>query len=150
MDFELSEQYKMLRKTVRDFAAKEIAPIAQEIDKLDEFPRACLRKMGSLGLPGILIPPNYGGTGPDRLGFLIALEEIAAASAGLALALATSGAVSYMILTLGSDEQKRKYLPHLARGEWLGAMAAAEPSGGVELPLYFTVFGSLGGLVVCC
>jgi butyryl-CoA dehydrogenase len=134
MDFELTEEHKMLRKTIRDFATNKIKPIAQEIDKLDEFPWDCMREVAELGLLGMLTPPDFGGTGPDRMGFLIALEEIAVASAGLALALATSGAASYMILTLGNDEQKRRYLPALTTGKWLGAMASAEPSGGANYP----------------
>lgn len=135
MDFELTEQQKMLRKTVEDFAAKEVAPIAQEIDKSGEFPWDCVKKMAGLGLFGIPLPPNYGGTGPDKLGFLVALEEISKASAGLALALGTSSAIASMILALGNDEQKAKYLPALAKGERLGAMATAEPSGGANFPL---------------
>jgi butyryl-CoA dehydrogenase len=87
MDFGLTEEHKMLRKTVHDLAVNEITPIAQEIDKLNEFPWDCMRKAAELGLVGILMPPAFGGTGPDRMGFLIALEEIAAASAGSALAL---------------------------------------------------------------
>lgn len=134
MDFELTEEQKMLRKAVRDFAGKEIAPIAREIDKSGEFPWDCARKMAGLGLFGLLTPPAFGGTGPDRMGFLIALEEISAASAGLALALAMSGAVSAVILALGSDEQKGKYLPALAKGECLAALAGAEPSGGANYP----------------
>ncbi len=135
MDFELTEQHKMLRKTVQDFAAREIAPIAQEVDKSGEFPWDCAKKMAGLGLFGTLVPPAFGGSGPDRLGFLVALEEIAAASAGLALALGMSSAVSSTILALGNDEQKAKYLPALARGERLGALAAAEPSGGANYPI---------------
>lgn len=145
MDFELAEQHKMLRKTVHDFAAKEIAPVAQEIDKSDEFPWDCMRKAAVLGLAGILTPPAFGGTGPDRFGFLTALEEISTVSAGLALALGTSGAVSYMILTLGSEEQKRKYLPRMVRGEWLGAMALAEPSGGANYPFTLQCTARLDG-----
>ncbi len=134
MDFELSDQQKMLRKTVQDFAAKEIAPIAQEIDKSDELPWDCVRKMAGLGLFGLLTPPTFGGTGPDKLGFLVALEEISAANAGLALALCMSSGVSSIILALGNDKQKTKYLPALAKGEQLGALAAAEPSGGANYP----------------
>lgn len=125
----------MLRKTVQGFAAKEIAPIAQEIDKSGEFPWDCVRKMAGLGFFGLLTPPAFGGTGPDKLGFLVALEELSVASAGLALALGTSSAIASMILALGNDEQKTKYLPALAKGERLGAMATAEPSGGANFPL---------------
>ncbi len=135
MHFELTEQHKMLRKAVRDFTAQEIAPIAQDIDKSGELPWNCVRKIAKLGVLGTLLPPVFGGTGPDRLGFLIAMEEIAAASAGFALALGTSCSLSSMILALGNDEQKVKYLPGLANGERLGAMAVIEPSGGANFPL---------------
>jgi alkylation response protein AidB-like acyl-CoA dehydrogenase len=132
MDFDLTEQHKMLRKTVQDFVANEVAPIASDIDKSGEFPWDCVRKMAGLGLFGILTPPAFGGTGPDRLGFLVTLEEIAAASAGLALALGMSSAVSATILALGNDEQKARHLPALAKGERLGALAATEPGGGAN------------------
>ncbi len=132
MNFALTEQHKMLRRTVQDFSTKEIAPIAQKIDKSGEFPWDCVRKMASRGFFGLLTPPAFGGTGPDRLGFLIALEEISVASAGLALSLAVNSLISYIILALGNDEQKAKYLPALAKGERLGALGAAESSGGAN------------------
>lgn len=135
MDFELTEQHKMLRKAVRDFAAREIAPIARDIDKSGEFPWDCVQKIAKLGVLGTLLPPAYGGTGPDKLGFLMAIEEIAMASAGIALALGTSCSLSAMILALGNEEQKAKYLPAMAGGERLGAIAVIEPSGGANFPL---------------
>jgi alkylation response protein AidB-like acyl-CoA dehydrogenase len=137
VDFELSEEQQMLKKMVKDFAEKEIAPIAAEIDKSGEFPWECVRKMGDLGLFGLVLPPAFGGTGPDKLGFLIALEEISAASASVALALLCSSVVSCQILANASEEQKVKYLPAMARGERLGACGGTEPSGGANWP--FTV-----------
>ncbi len=115
MSFELTEQHKMLRQTIQDFAAKEIAPIAGDIDKTGEFPWDCARKMAGLGIFGLMTPPDFNGTGPDRLGFLVALEEISKASAGLAMGLGVSISVSSMILALGTDEQKAKYLPAMAK-----------------------------------
>ena len=87
----------MLKNTARDFAKKEIAPIAPEIDKSGEFPWECVSKMGDLGLFGLVVPPAFGGTGPDKLGLLIALEEISAASASVALALLCSSGASRQI-----------------------------------------------------
>lgn len=137
MNFGLSEQQQMLKKTVKDFAEKEIAPIAQEIDKSGELPWDCIRKMAELGFFGILVPPPFGGTGPDKLGFLVAVEEISAASASVAMSLLFSSVASFLILALGSDEQKAKYLPALAKGERLGTVAITEPGGGTNWP--FTV-----------
>ena len=134
MDFRLSEQQQMIKNTVRDFAEKQIAPIAGRIDKSGEFPWECVRELTGLGLLSILTPPAFGGTGPDKLGFLVALEEVATASAGLALSVGTSCAVSSLILAMGNDEQKAKYLPAMAKGERLGAIANAEPSGGANSP----------------
>ncbi|MBI2860873.1 MAG: acyl-CoA dehydrogenase family protein [Chloroflexi bacterium] len=145
MDFELNESQKMLRQTVRDFAAREISPIAHDFDKSGEFPWDCARKMAGLGLFGLLTPPDYGGNGPDRFAFMIALEEVAAASAGLAVAMAMSGAASALVLALGSDEQKAKYLPRLAKGECLAALAATEPGGGANYPFTMQSSARLDG-----
>lgn len=134
MDFELSEEQRMLKKMVRDFADKEIAPIAAGIDKSGEFPWDCVRKMGELGLFGLVLPPAFGGTGPDRLGFLVALEEISAASASVAIALLCGTGPAFLILKAGNEEQKARYLPAMAKGECLGACAITEPSGGANWP----------------
>jgi len=134
VDFELSEEHQMLKKMVRDFAEKEIAPIAAEIDKSGEFPWDCVRKMGELGLFGLVLPPDFGGTGPDKLGFLVALEEISAACASVAMALLCSSGASRQILSLGNEEQRTKYLPAMAKGQRLGACAITEPSGGANWP----------------
>jgi alkylation response protein AidB-like acyl-CoA dehydrogenase len=137
MNFEFSEEQRMLKKMVKDFARKEIAPIAAEIDKSGEFPWECVRKMGDLGLFGLVLPQPFGGTGPDRLSFLLALEEISAASASVAMALLCSSGAARQILGRGNEEQKSEYLPAMANGERLGACAVTEPSGGANWP--FTV-----------
>lgn len=134
MDFELSEEQRMLKKMVKDFTQKEIAPIAAEIDKSGEFPWGCIRKIGELGLFGLVLPPAFGGTGPDRLSFLVALEEISAASASIALAVICSSVASRQILANANEEQKARYLPAMARGERLGACGSTEPSGGANWP----------------
>lgn len=135
MDFKLTEQQEMLKRSMKDFASKEIAPIAGDIDKSGEFPRECVIKLAKVGAFGILLPPPYGGTGPDKAGFFIAMEEIAAASASVAMILLYSSLVSFTIMALGNDEQKAKFLPALAKGERLGAFGVAEPSGGTSWPL---------------
>lgn len=132
MDFKLNEQQEMLKSTMKDFTSKEIAPIAGEIDKSGEFPRECVTKLAELGAFQLLLPPAYGGTGPDKLGFFVAIEEISTASAGIAISLVFSGVASSLILALGNDEQKANYLPTLAKGQRLGTFAAAEPSSGAN------------------
>jgi len=145
MNFELSEQHKMLQKTIHDFAQKEIAPIAADIDKSGEFPRDCVRKMAELGLFGLRTPPAFEGSGSDKLGFLIAVEEVSRACAGLGITLICSSCPGLMIMALGNDEQKAKYLPALAKGERLGALANTEPSGGANWPLTLQTRARLEG-----
>jgi butyryl-CoA dehydrogenase len=122
----------MTRRMVKELAAKEIAPIAAEIDETGRFPREAMDKMAEAGLFGILIPPPFGGAGGDRLTLVLSVEEIAAASASVAWSLVTSIGVGFLILAFGSDEQRKKYLPALAKGEKLGALALVEPSGGTN------------------
>lgn len=132
MDLELTEEQKMIRNTARELATKEIAPIAAEIDETGRFPREVIKKMADVGLFGTLIPPPFGGAGGKKLDYFLALEEIAAASASVAWSLATSVDIAFAILAFGSDEQKKKYLPALAKGEKLGAFGNTEPSGGTN------------------
>lgn len=135
MDFKLSEQHEMLKRSLGEFASKEIAPIANEIDKSGEFPEECVKKLAQLGTFGLLLPPPYGGTGPDKLGFFIASEQIAKASASVAIALLHSSLVSFLILALGNDEQKVKFLPSLASGQKLGSLCVAESGSGANWAL---------------
>jgi alkylation response protein AidB-like acyl-CoA dehydrogenase len=134
MDLILNEEQRMLKKTVREFAKKEIAPTAAEIDKTGDFPWECMKKMGDLGMFGLVLPPEFGGTGPDKLSFFMALEEISAASASIGLALLCSTGAARQILARGNEKQKSEYLPAMARGERLGACAVSEPSGAANWP----------------
>ena len=135
MDLRLTEEQEMTRKMVRELAANEIAPIAAEIDETGRFPTETVEKMAEAGLFGILTPPPFGGAGGDRLTFLLAVEEIAAASASVALSFVTSVGTAFAILAFGNDEQRRRYLSALAKGEKLGTVATAEPSGGTNWPM---------------
>jgi alkylation response protein AidB-like acyl-CoA dehydrogenase len=135
MDLRLTEKQEMTRKMARELAAKEIASIAAEIDDTGRFPKEVIQKMADAGLFGILTPPPFGGAGGDRLDFLVTVEEIAAASASVALTFVTSVATGFLVLAFGSDEQKKKYLPALAKGEKLGTIATTEPSGGANWPM---------------
>ncbi len=133
MDFELTEEQQMIRKMVRDFAEKEIRPIAREMDALGEFPWEVIRKMGSLGLMGLPIPEEYGGSGADTTTYAIAVEEISrvCGSVGITLAAHTSLGLD-LIYRFGNEEQKRKYLPPLASGKGLAAFGLTEPEAGSD------------------
>jgi butyryl-CoA dehydrogenase len=131
MSFELSEDQQAVREMVRDFAESEIRPIAGAIDESHDFPAATVKKMGELGLMGMFVPDAYGGAGMDYLSYAIAIEELSrvCASHGV-IASAHNSLVCYPILTYGSEEQKRKYLAPLARGEAIGAYCLTEPNAG--------------------
>jgi len=122
----------MIQKTAKEIATKEIAPIAGRIDETGKVPQELLQKMADVGLFGILLPPPFGGTGRGKIDYSLVLEEIAAASASVAWSLAASVDVASGILAFGSDDQRKKYLPSLAKGEKLGALANTEPAGGAN------------------
>jgi alkylation response protein AidB-like acyl-CoA dehydrogenase len=133
MDFQLTEEQTMLRRMVRDFAEKEIAPRAQEIDETDKFPADIFRHMGKLGLFGYPFPEEYGGSGGDYLGQVIALEEIARVSGSVAIILdAHTSLCCEPIYLYGTEAQKKKYLTPLARGEKIGAFGLTEPQAGSD------------------
>lgn len=130
MNFDLSEQHRLLQQTVREFAEREIAPGARERDEAARFPRELLPKMAELGLFGVMIPEEYGGAGLDALSLAIVIEEIARVDAAVALTLAAHNSLGAgHILAFGSEEQRRVYLPSLAGGQ-LGAWALTEPEAG--------------------
>jgi len=134
MQLELNEQQKMIQKMVREFAEKEVAPIAADLDKKAEFPTKTLEKMAKLGLLGIVIPTEYGGAGLDTISYATVIEEISrkCASTGVITSVHNS-LVAYPIMKYGTEEQKKKYLPILAKGEKIGAFAATEPNAGSDL-----------------
>jgi len=134
MQLELNDQQKMIQKMVREFAEKEVGPIAAELDEKGEFPTKTLEKMAKLGLLGIFIPTEYGGSGLDTISYATVIEEISrkCASTGV-IASVHNSLVSYPIMKYGTDEQKKKYLPILAKGEKIGAFAATEPNAGSDL-----------------
>lgn len=133
MDFRLSPEHEMMRKTVRDFAEKELKPGATERDEKEEFSRELFNKMAELGLAGIPWPEEYGGAGGDYLSYAIAVEELSRvdASAGVTISAHTS-LCSWPIYKYGTEEQKRKYLVPLAEGTYLGAYGLTEPSAGSD------------------
>lgn len=133
MNFQLSEEHEMIRKMVRDFAEKEVAPTAAERDEEERFDREIFDKMAELGLTGIPWPEEYGGIGSDYLAYAIAVEELSrvCASTGVVLSAHTSLA-SWPIYRFGTEEQKQKYLVPLARGTSIGAYALTEPGSGSD------------------
>jgi alkylation response protein AidB-like acyl-CoA dehydrogenase len=133
MDFEFSEHHQLLRQSVRDFARAEIAPYAQAWDKEERFPNELVPKLAQMGLLGIRIPEEYGGSGMDTVSYAICVEEIARIDGSIALTVAShNGLGTGHVLAFGSEEQKRKYLPKAARGEWLAAWALTEPGSGSD------------------
>ncbi len=133
MNFNLTEEERLLRDTVREFATKELAPMAPHWDRTGEFPRANLKKMAELGLMGMPFPEEVGGAGTSVLSYVMAIEEIARACASTAVILAVHTSVGTMPIYLyGSAGQKQKYLKKLCRGEYLGAFALTEPSAGSD------------------
>ncbi|MBO9130109.1 acyl-CoA dehydrogenase [Bacillus sp. 165] len=133
MNFLLTEEQEMMRKMVRDFAQNEIAPFVQVMEETGEFPREILRKMGELGLMGVPIPEKYGGAEMDFISYVLAINEISRVSATMGVILAVHTSVgTNPILYFGTEEQKQKYIPKLASGEYLGAFALTEPSAGSD------------------
>jgi butyryl-CoA dehydrogenase len=134
MDFQLTEEQKLIRDTVQDFAQNEIAPRAREMDERGEFPWEIIHKMAELGFLGLPIPEEYGGAGADTVSFALLMEEIARASGSIALTMdAHTGLGCEPLLLFGTEEQKQKYLVPLARGEKIGALALTEPGAGSDL-----------------
>lgn len=133
MDFELNEEQRMFQKAMRDFAEKEIRPIAHATDAEEKFPWDTIRKMAAMGMLGLPVPEEYGGAGADYLSYAIAVEEVSRAcgSTGITLAAHTSLACMPFVY-FGTEEQKQKYLTPMAMGEKLGAFGLTEPNAGSD------------------
>ncbi len=133
MDFDFDEPHRLLRQSVREFARAEIAPNAQRWDREERFPLELVPKLASMGLLGIRIPEEYGGSGMDTLAYAICVEEIARVDGSTALTVAShNGLGTGHLLAFGSEEQKRKYLPAASSGRWLAAWALTEPGSGSD------------------
>jgi len=133
MDFELSDEQKEFRESVAGFAAEEIAPVAEELDEKDQFPDGIIRKAAERGLLGITSPREYGGLGKDMVSFVLAIEELSKASPAVALTVSVNNSLICKPIELfGTEEQKRDFLPQLAKGKMLGAFALTEPGAGSD------------------
>ena len=132
MSFQLTQEQEMIRLMAQDFAKTELEPFAAKWDQEKTFPEAAVRKMGGLGLMGMMIPAEYGGAGAGALSYSLALQEIAYACASTAVTMSVTNLSSDPILKFGSDEQKRRYLVPMARGEIIGAFAVTEPAAGSD------------------
>lgn len=134
MQLELNEQQKMIKNMIKEFSEKEIAPIAEELDKKEQYPTQTLEKMAKLGILGTIIPTEYAGAGLDSITYATVIEEISkhCASTGVVTSVHNSLCAG-PIIYYGTEEQKKKYLPILAKGEKIGAFAATEPNAGSDL-----------------
>ncbi len=133
MDFSLTEDQKMLKTMVRDFATKELEPVAAQIDEIGEFPAEQVRKIADLGLMGLTIPEKYGGSGRGRVDFCIAIEELSRASAAAASYFRVSLSLGIVPIVMhGTEEQKQKYLPPHTRGEKMACFALTEAGAGSD------------------
>ncbi len=131
--FPLTDEHKMIRDTARDFAQKEIAPIAAEFDESGEFPNKTIQKMGAMGFMGIEVPEAYGGAGMDTLSYVLALEEISKVDAAHGVIMSVNNSLyCHGILKFGTEEQKKKYLPPVASGRSIGAYSLTEPMSGSD------------------
>ncbi|HWK27616.1 MAG TPA: acyl-CoA dehydrogenase family protein [Solirubrobacter sp.] len=133
MDFDLPDEHELIRRTVRDFAEGEVAPVAEELDRTKAFPYDLVRQLGALGLMGIPFPEEYGGGGGDSLAYAIAVEELTRVDSSVAITLCAHTSLGTQpIYLFGTEEQKREWLPRLTSGEILGAFGLTEPEAGSD------------------
>jgi alkylation response protein AidB-like acyl-CoA dehydrogenase len=145
MEFQFSQREDLLRKSVREYAEKEIAPRKDEMEETGEFPVDLLPSMGEMGILGVITPEEYGGTGMGHLARIIVLEELGRVSPAIPMALQVHHMSTYALTMWGNEEQKRKYLPPLAKGETMGAVSVTEPSGGSDVAGMQSVAKLAGG-----
>ena len=133
MNYDLSDEHELLRRTVREFAVERIAPVAEELDREHRFPYEIVAELAELGLMGIPIPEEHGGAGGDTLSYAIAIEELTRVDSSVAITVAAHTSLGTMpIYLFGSDEQKAEWLPDLASGRKLGAFGLTEPGAGSD------------------
>jgi short/branched chain acyl-CoA dehydrogenase len=133
VNYDLSDEHELLRRTVREFAEERVAPVAEELDREHRFPYDIVAELAELGLMGIPFPERYGGGGGDTLSYAVAIEELARVDSSVAITVAAHTSLGTMpIFMFGSDEQKDEWLPELASGRKLGAFGLTEPGAGSD------------------
>ena len=133
MNYELTEEQELLRRTVRDFSESKVAPVAEELDREERFPYELVQEMAELGLMGIPIPEEYGGAGADTVSYAIAIEELTRIDSSVAITVAAHTSLGTMPIYLyGSEEQKKEWVPQLASGAKLAAFGLTEASAGSD------------------
>ncbi len=133
MEFAYTEEHALIRNTIRSFMENEVAPYVAEWDRAHVFPDTVIRRLGELGFLGATVPESYGGTPIDSIGMAIAIEEMARISASVAITVSVhTGLACQAIATYATPSAKQRYLPRMARGEWLGAFALSEPQAGSD------------------
>ena len=133
MDFVMDREHQLLRKMYREFAENEVKPLAAEIDEEERFPEETVKKMAKLGMMGLYFPKEYGGAGADILAYAMAVEEMARVCTTTSVALSAHVSLcTAPIFENGTEEQKKKYMPKLCSGEWLGAFGLTEPGAGTD------------------
>jgi alkylation response protein AidB-like acyl-CoA dehydrogenase len=133
MDFELTDEHRLIQQTVRDFATQEVAPVAEDLDREKRFPYEIVAKLGELGLMGIPFPERYGGGGGDTLSYALAVEELTRVDSSVAITLCAHTSLGTQpIYLFGDEEQKSEWLPRLCSGEALGAFGLTEPEAGSD------------------
>ena len=133
MDFDLSDEQRLIRDTVRDFARNEVAPVAGDLDRDKAFPYELVKQMADLGFMGIPFPEEYGGAGSDTLAYALAVEELARVDSSVAITMAAHTSLGTMpIYLFGSEDQKREWLPQLVSGSRLAAFGLTEPEAGSD------------------
>src|SRR5271165_1495240 len=133
MDFDLSPDHELIRRTVREFAEGEVAPVAEELDRMKAFPYEIVEKLGKLNLMGIPFPEEYGGGGGDTLAYALAVEELTRVDSSVAITLCAHTSLGTQpVYLFGNEEQKREWLPQLCSGERLGAFGLTEPEAGSD------------------
>ncbi len=133
MDFDLSPDHELIRRTVREFAEGEVAPVAEELDRTKSFPYEIVRKLGALNLMGIPFPEEYGGGGGDTLAYALTVEELTRVDSSVAITLCAHTSLGTQpIYLFGTEDQKREWLPRLCSGEVLGAFGLTEPEAGSD------------------
>src|SRR5215831_2125130 len=131
--FVLTEEQEQLRREIRELAAREIAPNVMRWDEASEFPLEVVKKLGQMGLLGVIFPPEYGGSGLGYVDYVLAIEELAAVDGSIGIIVAAHNSLcSNHIFLAGNEAQKKKYVPRLATGEFMGAWGLTEPSSGSD------------------